>query len=75
MLDGPAFWSCKKLCPAKVEEPTYAKFSSEASDCQLLSLTPSRQSAISGCLKFFVATAYRQSLRSGYVASRCCRER
>jgi len=40
---------------------------SEASDCQRLSLTPSRQSAISGCLKVFVATACRQSLLSGYV--------
>jgi hypothetical protein len=25
MLDGPAFWGCKKRCPAKVEELTYSK--------------------------------------------------
>jgi len=24
-LGGPTFWSCKKLCPAKVDELTYSK--------------------------------------------------
>jgi hypothetical protein len=25
MIGGPVFWSCKKLCPAKVAELTYSK--------------------------------------------------